>query len=129
LTLVAADGVIAQQGVVGQQPAAIVSVRRRARVLSAAMGLAVTLGVLNVADLITTRLVLDRGGDEGNPFMEPFAHSLATSVLLKALCLAAVVGLVSRLTPSVRIVRALVFVNVWYAFVVGWNAVVLLRLV
>ena len=90
--------------------------------------MSLTLAVLNVADVISTRLVLDRGGDEGNPFMEPFARSVAASLMLKALCLAAVVSLVIRLKASPRVVRALGFVNVWYAFVVGWNLVVLMRL-
>lgn len=43
--------------------------------MSERLGLVAALGVLQVADIITTRAVLRGGGAEVNPFMQPFADS------------------------------------------------------
>lgn len=84
---------------------------------------------LNAADLVTTRLVLDRGGTEANPLLEPVVASMVGAVAVKALCLAVIGSLLARCRPSARVVTVLVAVNVWYAFVVLWNVRVLAHLV
>jgi hypothetical protein len=83
---------------------------------------------LNLADLVTTRLVLDRGGTEANPVLEPIIHSMAHASLLKALCLAIVGLLLVRTGRTVRVAAVLLAVNAWYTFVVLWNLRVLLAI-
>jgi hypothetical protein len=83
---------------------------------------------LNIADLVTTRAVLDRGGNERNPLLEPVVHGMWGAVALKAVGLVLVAALLNRCAGSPR---ARVFVGAtvtWYAFVVVWNLTVLLRL-
>ena len=83
---------------------------------------------LNLADLVTTRLVLDRGGTEANPVLEPIIHSMAHASVLKALCLAIVGLLLVRTGRTVRVAAVLLAVNAWYTFVVLWNLRVLLAM-
>jgi hypothetical protein len=83
--------------------------------------------VLNIADLLTTYLVIRAGGIESNPVMEPLVGGVWGAVAVKALCLL-VVGLLVRDTHSRRVRNALVGVDAWYAVVVVWNLSILFRL-
>lgn len=91
--------------------------------------LVVFLGLLNLADLLTTKAVLDRGGVEGNPLMRPLVEGMWGAVLVKFGLLIAIAVLVRRCPRSVRVLRGLTAVVVWYAIVVGWNLVVMSRTV
>ena len=82
---------------------------------------------LNIADLITTRAVLARGGAESNPLMQGVVDSTLQASLIKFACLMAVVGLVLRTRFPERVAWTLGAVNLWYAFVVLWNLGVLAR--
>jgi len=82
---------------------------------------------LNIADLITTRAVLDRGGSESNPLMRGVIDSTMHASLVKFACIVAVVALVLRTRYPQRVAWSLGAVNVWYALVVGWNLGVLAR--
>ena len=82
---------------------------------------------LNIADLLTTRAVLARGGAESNPVMQGFIDNAVHASLVKSLCLVMVVALVLRSRFPARVAWSLGAVNVWYALVVAWNFVVLAR--
>ncbi|MEO5839924.1 MAG: DUF5658 family protein [Acidimicrobiales bacterium] len=82
---------------------------------------------LNIADLITTRLVLGRGGSESNPLMQGVIDSTMQASLVKFSCIVAVVALALRTRVPQRVAWSLGAVNVWYALVVGWNLGVLVR--
>jgi hypothetical protein len=84
--------------------------------------LLVVLAVLNVLDLISTRLVLDAGGEEGNPLMAPIIHHPYAPVLVKGAGLA-LVALVLRSCPprSAIVDRALCAVTALYLAIVTWN--------
>jgi hypothetical protein len=90
--------------------------------------LVATVAALNLLDVVTTKLVLDRGGREGNPLMQPFAHDVWRSVGIKGLCLLVIVALVDRCPRSPLVMRTLTAVNLWYVVVVSWNVGLLLRL-
>jgi hypothetical protein len=90
--------------------------------------LLVALIALNLADLVTTRLVLDRGGAEGNPLMRPLVEGLWPALSSKVLCLVLVAALAVRCPRPRWTVRLLAPVTVWYGLVVAWNLVVLSRL-
>ncbi len=66
--------------------------------------------VLNLLDLVSTRLVLDRGGEEGNPVMAPVVHNIFAAAGIKALCLAMIWTLLlrSRCSPAMLTVVAAV---------------------
>jgi hypothetical protein len=85
------------------------------------------LAILNLADLVTTRLVLDRGGAEGNPVMRPFVDQVWDAALLKCSCVVLIAALVSRCSTSLRVRVGLALVVAWYAVVVTWNVAVLAR--
>jgi hypothetical protein len=89
--------------------------------------LVAALAALNLADLVTTRLVLDRGGAEGNPIMRPFVDGVWGAATLKVGCIVLIAVLAKRCLGSVRVRRGLVGVVAWYAIVVAWNLVVLAR--
>jgi hypothetical protein len=82
---------------------------------------------LNIADLVTTRAVLGRGGTESNPLMQGVIDSTLHASMVKFACLGAVVGLVLRTKFPHRVAWSLGAVNLWYALVVGWNLGVLFR--
>jgi hypothetical protein len=103
-------------------------VRRAMQEARVAATLFVSLVVLNALDLLTTRMVLDRGGEEGNPIMAPIVHNLAAATLIKALCLALIWALILRSQRSPRMLVVIGAVNVWYAIVIVWNLKVLLHL-
>ncbi len=86
--------------------------------------------VLNALDVLTTHLVLENGGVEGNPIMKPVVDELWHGALVKALCLGVVASLLTRCPKDSR--RAdcvLAGVCGWYLLVVLWNATVIARLV
>ena len=85
----------------------------------------VALVVLNLLDVLTTMWVLDRGGSETNPFIEPIVDSMWTVTALKAGVLAIVGLLLARCRESRPIDLALVGVTGWYIAVVAWNVTVL----
>lgn len=85
--------------------------------------------VLNVADLVTTMLVLLGGGREHNPVMQPFVEEWWSSVLIKATVLGIIFLLLVRcceLSSTTRL--ALVAANLWYLGVLVWNLVILTML-
>ncbi|MEO8693105.1 MAG: DUF5658 family protein [Acidimicrobiales bacterium] len=82
---------------------------------------------LNIADLVTTRAVLNRGGSESNPLMQGVIDSTLQSSLVKFACIVVVVALALRTRFPQRVAWSLGAVNVWYALVVGWNLGVLVR--
>ncbi len=81
--------------------------------------------VLNILDVITTAFVLERGGTEYNPFVEPFVDNLTQISLLKLAALTIVAGLLTRCPESRVADLALVGATGWYVAVVGWNLTVL----
>jgi hypothetical protein len=89
--------------------------------------LVAVLAVLNLADLVTTRMVLDRGGAESNPVMRPFVDGMWGAVAIKVACLALIAVLATRCLGSVKVRRGLMLVDGWYLFVVAWNLAVLVR--
>ena len=99
--------------------------REEARVASV---LFVSLVVLNVLDLVTTRMDLDRGGEEGNPVMAPVVHNMVAASVIKGLCLALIWALILRSRRSPRMLAVIGAVNVWYVIVIAWNLKVLLHL-
>lgn len=99
-------------------------------VLSRRWWLVAVLVVLNALDVVTTHLVLENGGVEGNPIMKPVVDELWHGALIKALCLAVIASLLVRCPKGSR--RAdctLAAVCGWYLFVVVWNVTVIARLV
>ncbi len=101
------------------------STLQAARVHRIATGLYLGLVVLNLIDLVTTRLVLDRGGREGNPVMQPIIHTPLGALAAKALCLGLIGLLIVRSRRSPRMLVVLASVDVWYVLVVLWNLQVL----
>lgn len=97
----------------------------RAASLSQRWALYWSLVVLNALDVLTTMWVLDRGGVETNPFVEPFVHDMVTVSVMKAVVLAVVGLLLVRCRESRPIDLALVATTGWYIAVVCWNFTVL----
>ncbi len=85
------------------------------------------LGALNLLDLVTTRLVLEAGGQEANPLMAPIIHHPIAPAAVKTVGFV-VVALVLRACPprSAIVDRSLAAVTAIYTFVVGWNLLNLL---
>ena len=81
--------------------------------------------VLNVLDVVTTGLVLDRGGRETNPIIEPIVHDLVLVSGLKLAVLYVVGFLLVRSRRSPMIDAALVITTGWYLAVVLWNSTIL----
>ena len=80
---------------------------------------------LNALDVVTTGLVLDRGGRETNPIIEPIVHNLALVSGLKIAVLYIIGFLLVRSRRSAVIDTALVITTGWYLAVVAWNSTVL----
>jgi hypothetical protein len=85
------------------------------------------LAALNLADLLTTRLVLERGGAEGNPVMRPFVDGVWAAAAVKVICLALIAALASRCLGSVKARRGLMLVVAWYTIVVAWNLTIVVQ--
>lgn len=102
--------------------------RRNATVGSLAARLFIVLVILNAVDLLTTHLVLGRGGAEANPFLSPIIDNIAGAVGVKALCLFAIGGLIMRSRRSSRMLTLVAAVDLWYVIVIAWNVRVLVAL-
>lgn len=81
--------------------------------------------VLNVIDIITTAMVLDRGGAERNPFVQPLVDDMVQVAALKGLVLVMVATLLTRCRGSRIAELALTLTTGWYLAVVAWNIAVL----
>ena len=81
--------------------------------------------VLNVLDIITTSMVIDRGGAERNPFVQPFVHDMAQVTGLKAAVLVLIAALLTRCAGSRLAELSLAGAAGWYLAVVLWNTSVL----
>jgi hypothetical protein len=81
--------------------------------------------VLNIFDVITTAMVLDRGGEERNPFVQPFVDGIWQVAGLKALILVLVATLLARCQGSRIAEFSLAAATGWYLAVVCWNIAVL----
>lgn len=81
--------------------------------------------VLNILDVFTTGFVLEQGGSERNPFIEPMIDSLAQVTLLKLVILGLVATLLMRTRQSRIADLALTAATGWYVAVVIWNLAVL----
>jgi len=81
--------------------------------------------VLNILDVFTTGFVLEQGGSERNPFIEPMIHSLTQVTLLKLVVLGFVAALLMRTRQSRMADLALTATTGWYVAVVTWNLAVL----
>lgn len=81
--------------------------------------------VLNLLDVITTAMVIDRGGAERNPFVQPFVHDMRLVTVLKVLVLVIVATLLTRVRDSRLATLALAGTTGWYLAVVSWNTAVL----
>jgi hypothetical protein len=84
--------------------------------------LAFSLVLLNVADVVLTKVVLAHGGREANPLVRPIIdHSVAPLVVKCGI--AVLVGWLLMISPPERrlVDRATAVVVVIYAVVVGWN--------
>jgi hypothetical protein len=97
----------------------------RARVDDPRWSLYLGLAVLNVFDLITTAMVLDRGGEERNPFVQPLVENMWHIGLLKVAVLLLVGTLLTRCEGSRIAELALAGTAGWYLAVVLWNVAVL----
>lgn len=102
--------------------------RRNAVAGSLAARLFIALVVLNAVDLLTTHLVLGRGGAEANPFLSPIIDNVVGAVGVKALCLLAIGGLIMRSRRSSRMLAVVAAVDLWYVIVIAWNVRVLVAL-
>ena len=85
----------------------------------------IALVVLNVFDVITTELVIQSGGHETNPLIQPIVGSVLAVAALEAVALTIVGLLLARCRPSRAIDLALILTTGWYIAVVMWNTVVL----
>lgn len=97
----------------------------RRRLVDGRWSLFAALVVLNLLDVVTTKLVLDRGGTERNPFVRPFAEGMWDITAMKVAVLAIVGSLLLRCRGSRRVEVALAVTTGWYLAVVTWNLAVL----
>ena len=79
---------------------------------------------LNLLDVITTELVLQAGGVETNPIMQPVVHSVPMVILVKVIALSAAGLLLLKAKPSLMVDIALTIVTGWYTAVIVWNVLV-----
>lgn len=93
------------------------------RVTPSRIAMVLTLLVLNVADVLLTRAVIDRGGIEGNPLMRDLMSGLAAPLGVKVLLPLVAGGLLLCCPPRSRLAeRAVLAVIGLYVLTVGWNA-------
>lgn len=80
------------------------------------------LAALNILDLVTTRMVLDAGGTEGNPLMAPIIHHPVAPILVKTAAIVLIACLLRGCPHRSRVVDiGLVGVTFGYMIVVSWN--------
>jgi len=90
--------------------------------------LALSLMVLNAADVLATRALLDRGGVEANPLMRGLMEGLAMPMGLKVLVAGSVGLLLLCCPPRSKIAEpAVAAVVAGYALVVGWNLLLVVQ--
>jgi hypothetical protein len=103
-------------GAVTTAPRVAPSFDAQARVLFA------LLLVLNLADVITTRIGLDRGAVEQNPVMSGFVDTLAGALLAKAVLMGIATAVLFMAARRGRRVNGVLwFTNVWYIAIIAWN--------
>jgi Domain of unknown function (DUF5658) len=85
---------------------------------------AVAILVLNVLDFVTTRLALQRGAVEANPYMEPFVDHLPAFFAVKVLFPALVAGWLWRIRGKATavLVTAVWLLVAFYTVVVIVNS-------
>lgn len=90
--------------------------------------MAVTILVLNLADVALTKAILAAGGVESNPIMQPVVDHPSYPILLKTF-VALAVGILLLASPreSKLADRSVLAVIVAYVGVVAWNIGVLAR--
>ena len=92
------------------------------RVTRRRLVLALSLMVLNAADVLATRALLDRGGVEANPLMKGLMEGLAMPMGLKVLVAGTVGALLLCCPPRSKFAEpAVAAVVAAYAVVVSWN--------
>ncbi len=84
--------------------------------------LAFALVLLNLLDVVLTKVVLANGGHEANPLVRPIIDHSLTPLVLKC-GVALLVGWLLMISPVERrlVDRATAAVVIIYAVVVGWN--------
>ena len=83
---------------------------------------------LNVLDLFTTAAILSLGGSESNPAMAGFMVQWWWPIAVKAVVLALMWSVILRIHPRSKMASAaLIGAWVFYAGVVGWNTLLLIR--
>jgi hypothetical protein len=108
-------------------PRSLVADPNRVPLVGSRWVLLLSLALLNVLDLITTKAVLAAGGIEGNPVMAQIIHDPIAPILVKTAGVVVVVLVVNSCPPDSRLVnRALAIAVVTYAFIVSWNMINLL---
>jgi len=81
---------------------------------------------LNVVDVFTTAVVIDRGGVEGNPFVQPIVTGGIWQISLTKLAVLMIIALLLVRCRESRIAElALATTAGWYLAVVIWNIAVL----
>jgi hypothetical protein len=101
------------------ESAGLIDHLRRARVIAA-----VLLVILNIADLVTTRMFLDRGLEEGNP-ISAVLLSNGSMPFVKTLLLLGIAWSAVRAAPRVSTTVAMWFVVGLYTTVIGVNLLAL----
>lgn len=120
------DGALLQGS--NSQPVVVSGIRETLLANQRRMQLYWILWLLNAIDIVTTKLVLDRGGVEKNPVMKPLMEGLWGAVAIKVVVLGVIGVLITRCPPqSRRPDVALVLVTGWYLAVVSWNLAVLVK--
>ena len=105
-------------GVVGVVPTTVGGSRVSAR----RVRLAVALVLLNVLDVVLTRLVLDRGGIEANPTMQSLMDGFAAPLGIKVAVSALAGGLLLCCPERSRLAdNAVRFMVGVYALIALWN--------
>lgn len=85
--------------------------------------IAVALLVLNVCDVVLTKLILARGGAEGNPLMAGLMEGTMAPLGVKALCAATAGILLFMCPPDSRFAnKGAATVAGLYLGVIAWNA-------
>src|SRR4051812_14292455 len=101
----------------------------RVAVVGSRWVLLLSLALLNVLDLLTTRAVLAAGGAEANPLMSSVINSAWGPVIIKSAGVALVVVVVNACPPDSKVVnRALALTVLTYAAIVSWNMINLLKI-
>jgi hypothetical protein len=90
--------------------------------------LAVALVALNALDVLMTKWIIARGGQEANPVMEPIIDDPIAPLLLKC-GMALAIGWLLVISPRERrfVDRATLVVVLIYTCVIGWNISVMLE--